>query len=604
MDKNTITLLLLKEKYNESNSFKDIDSKEYSEKTLSEYLKDKNISTFQIEEKKLYYRKSQSSYPKWDSFFKKALSNDSSDKDQFKVGGLLSALYFVDISVPEEESKVRTFAITFGAGRYFLNSKCIETKFGLFTTLNAIDPKAIKSAGINTIDAVPLVSKTQATKSIGLNGIGFDTDTDVLKSIRGMISGEDIELFGKNLQGADSLQITTKATFDNIQEKLIEIYHKYKSEDYKEKFKGFMNIFFIDNPELKKKLDDELFRLLQIQDLTVMENTWLDIPEIIDSDILYFGTSKGGDEYDSLDLENIFNELKTLSLPIDKDTFLKKQIFGFNDHGKWKKQWTLYQCLISEIDYESKKYALNDGDWYEINTDFLKRVNEFYSELKVSNNIEFIDNTDSLLEKFYIEYPEESKKKRERKEAAYNYYLQKEDNDNRLLCDARNITVSGHSAIEFCDVYTKSNQLIHIKRYKGQSAPLSHLFAQGLVSARLLKNDGEFRNKVNTKLLKGTGFSPLNLTRIDPTTFEIVFGIIQATNDANSDKKVLRPQIPFFSKINLMKTVEALRAMQYEVSIALIPDKTSDKPVKTEEEKKKELKKTKGKTTSNIDNDK
>ena len=53
-----------------------------------------------------------------------------------------------------------------------------------------------------------------------------------------------------------------------------------------------------------------------------------------------------------------------------------------------------------------------------------------------------------------------------------------------------------------------------------------------------------------------------------------------------------------------MKTVEALRAMQYEVSIALIPDKTSDKPVKTEEEKKKELKKTKGKTTSNIDNDK
>lgn len=119
MEKNTISLLLLKEQFNESNAFKDQDSKEYEGRSLDEYLNSKGIRKFSIEDKILYYRKSKSVFPKWDSFFKKALSKDLSDKNPFKTGGMLSAIFFVKIPIPGDDSRFRTFVITFGAGRFF-----------------------------------------------------------------------------------------------------------------------------------------------------------------------------------------------------------------------------------------------------------------------------------------------------------------------------------------------------------------------------------------------------------------------------------------------------------------------------------------------------
>jgi uncharacterized protein (TIGR04141 family) len=42
------------------------------------------------------------------------------------------------------------------------------------------------------------------------------------------------------------------------------------------------------------------------------------------------------------------------------------------------------------------------------------------------------------------------------------------------------------SSLEICDLLGPDNELIHVKRAKG-SAPLSHLFSQGLVSAQTLR---------------------------------------------------------------------------------------------------------------------
>ena len=68
----------------------------------------------------------------------------------------------------------------------------------------------------------------------------------------------------------------------------------------------------------------------------------------------------------------------------------------------------------------------------------------------------------------------------------------------------------GHSKIEFCDVYTADRKMIHVKRYGGSSV-LSHLFAQGLVSAELFAGDAEFRKKLNDKLPQTLTDSPMRL---------------------------------------------------------------------------------------------
>ncbi len=58
-----------------------------------------------------------------------------------------------------------------------------------------------------------------------------------------------------------------------------------------------------------------------------------------------------------------------------------------------------------------------------------------------------------------------------------------------MLCLDRNQTVRNplgiRSSLEICDLLGPENELIHVKRAKG-SAPLSHLFSQGLNSAQSL----------------------------------------------------------------------------------------------------------------------
>jgi uncharacterized protein (TIGR04141 family) len=50
----------------------------------------------------------------------------------------------------------------------------------------------------------------------------------------------------------------------------------------------------------------------------------------------------------------------------------------------------------------------------------------------------------------------------------------------------------GPSRIEFCDRYSRSRAMIRTKRYHG-SRVLSHLFAQGVVSAQAFLRSSELR---------------------------------------------------------------------------------------------------------------
>ncbi len=119
----------------------------------------------------------------------------------------------------------------------------------------------------------------------------------------------------------------------------------------------------------------------------------------------------------------------------------------------------------------------------------------------------------------------------------------------------------GHSKIEFCDLFSIDKHLVHVKRYGGSSV-LSHLFAQGAVSARLLLSDPEFRKKVNEKLpashrLKNVSQKP------KAEDFEVVYVI--ASNDKDD-----RPELPLFSKINLRNSVNQLQTYGMKVSLAFV----------------------------------
>jgi uncharacterized protein (TIGR04141 family) len=182
--------------------------------------------------------------------------------------------------------------------------------------------------------------------------------------------------------------------------------------------------------------------------------------------------------------------------------------------------------------------VLNGGRWYTLEKDFVKQVNDSFSKVPIYSG-SFIDYDDKT-------------------EADYNKRLVKSNSSDYSLMD-RKLTYHG-GAMEFCDVFSKAKELIHIKRYGG-SATLSHLFYQGVNSAEFFQMDFEYRKIVHNKLSSSFRiFDPKN--RPDHDEYHVIFGII-----SRSDKPL---SMPFFSRVGIRHALRRLEGFGYKVSLAKI----------------------------------
>jgi len=129
------------------------------------------------------------------------------------------------------------------------------------------------------------------------------------------------------------------------------------------------------------------------------------------------------------------------------------------------------------------------------------------------------------------------------------------------LMDRKTIPIGGaHSKIEFCDLYSRDRDIIHIKRYAASSV-MSHLFSQGVVSGEVFRSDQAFREAVNAHLPPGFQI-PTPECMPDPAVYQIVFAIV---SDEPADLT-----LPFFSKVNLKHAATRLQAYGYRTAIAKI----------------------------------
>jgi uncharacterized protein (TIGR04141 family) len=125
--------------------------------------------------------------------------------------------------------------------------------------------------------------------------------------------------------------------------------------------------------------------------------------------------------------------------------------------------------------------------------------------------------------------------------------------------DLHPIHMGGHDQIEFCDLYRRNKKIVHVKRYAGSSAPLSHLCGQAIVSATVFKRDSEFRSMVNEEL--PAEFRPVTAIP-NPHEYEVVFGIVSMSP---------RPLVlPLFSRINLKNACSRLEDLGYSASLLKI----------------------------------
>ena len=494
-------------------------------------LKKEDISKVGI----LFYKNSHKFTPSWvKKFFNNSIEADI-------VNSTSSAILLV-------HTENRFFAITFGYGHTLLNPGICEERFGLKVTLNVTDHENIRSIDKKNMSNTPKLVKEQATKEGAIANFDIDIEQDLIQGVT--VKSKD-ERFGKTITGKDALGVSVKINISNIEDFLKLCFEKYHEDTYKENYAWIDNIYEVKDPKEIEKLNEEMIRDIKSENI---KKTWMAIPKIIEwQDVSEFRIRKSSKEYsfgNDIDIPQYLSflseeEKQNLSLETLKNQKIEC-ISATSD--KEKDLWTVYSCLYCEVEKPGNKtYILNDGKWYQIEKDFVKEVNNaFDSFKKESSNLD-------------IPLPKCNKNEHE---GMYNERVAKENSENIHNMDKKIIQHGGmKQKIEFCDLFTKNKEMIHVKKY-GASSVLSHLFSQGLVSGKLFHQDQEFRKKLNSKLPNGYKL-PEPEREPNPANYKIIFAVI-----SNSKKEF---DLPFFSKVNMRIIMKDLKSFGYPVYIIKIP---------------------------------
>lgn len=474
----------------------------------------------------LYHRTTPLRPPRWLEFF-----GSHVDPHAFQSSNVAAVLIV--------RAGGRFFAVAFGHGRHLLKLASYEEDFGLRVTLNSVNPDQIRTIDRKTLDATGRHSREQASRNIPIIEFGLDIDKDILRAVTG--PPED-QALGRRLAGADALSVVTKVGLPDLKDRLEVYLGQYKKRSYRERFPWVDNIREVRNPTLSNHLDAELERRIRERQL---ERIWMAVPDLIDwHDVAGFTFSLAADaEYlDDISFDYYLGQVRhpdELSL----ETVRRGRVFCISaETDTPRAEWPVYKCIYAEIDRQGKTFLLNGGRWYQVASDYVREVDQAIQSIQESGTIQFPEYNDP-------------------NETAYNRRVQQMHRSTFALMDRRTVRYGGgRSRIEFCDLYSRRGEMVHVKRYGGSSS-LSHLFAQGAVAATLFLNDHHFRRELNRVLPSSHRLGGVN-SQPRASDYEVAYAI------ASKDKASLI--LPFFSRVTLRSTYQQLRNMGYQVTLTKI----------------------------------
>ena len=481
-----------------------------------------------------YYVKSQPSKPPWLRKFFGGHLDESLFKNASSKGVLLTSV--------KVNGESRIFAIPFGYGWNLLEPGSWESRFGLKVAVNIAEQDGVRRIDKMNVSAIPKDSSEQLSKFGVVNDFGFDIEQDLLRGITAKTAASYSEDFGDIVTGKDPLTVSVKVDHSNVKSFLKACYEQYQSRRYKNTFEWIDQIKSIQDPKLIEKLDEKLIAGIGSGN---HEKVWMAVPEIIEWEKLSgFSYRSRVPLASDIRLDGFLESLTQKAKEnISLNTFKKRKISCLDiDDKPLKGPWKAYECLHCELLHNKRTYILSNGEWFEIDQDFAQTVHRNYEELRDAQPAR-------ALPPCLGQY-----------EGSYNKEVAKEGKD--ICCMDRELIPhgGGHNKIEFCDLYTKEKEIIHVKHY-GQSSVLGHLFWQGVVSGEVFLDSADFREKVNRKL-------PAPYQQQDPverpiaSEYTIIFAII-----SGSDRKL---EIPFFSKVALKNAKRTLINLGFKVKLQKI----------------------------------
>ena len=478
----------------------------------------------------LYVKRSNPRQPEWlREFFGRTVDPDSLP---LLLNSSSAAVLLVTVST-------KRFAVAFGHGRYMLNPTAIEPRFGLRTALNGVDVDQIRSVDRKTLDAVSMYTREQASRESSFNAFDMNVQRDLLRSITGRMSDENL---GLTVTGKDAFLIRSRVTLHTLLPQIEEWHDLSQQVTYRERFPWIDNIAEISDKATRDRLDDRLVDMLHRDDT---DRIWLAPPEIMSWDNVdgfKFRTPKA-DVVPELDLRSYFEDKHRPQTEVTITHLRRDKVFARSNKDDTDiDRWRVYQCIHADIDDGADRFILDEGQWYRIDPDYAAELADFRASLpETAIDLPDYDDDD---------------------EATYNARAAKRPQLKLMDKDlVKGIETEARSRIEVCDLLHTEGAFIHVKRYSGSST-LSHLFSQGAVAADNMRFNPEFQQRVADKHANIV----LSNGRFEADRHEIAYAIIAKPGKDNV-------QLPFFSLVNLRLFANILRRTGYsKITLTIVPN--------------------------------
>lgn len=386
----------------------------------------------------------------------------------------------------------RILAATFGIkGSSLLDKSKFLSDFGIKTAMNMCGNKEVRQTKTNTHSFTTQQINRQISRPSNTHEFGLD-ESEFLQYISAQLE----ENSKVTLQGKDNLTIKVigedKLTWERLLEYAETFIDQYTSEEYKALFPNYPNLQDIPT-EKSTELDEKLIELIKAQDFTRIH---LAIPEFIADDEYSFAYSNYPKRknyifshimIDHFTDHHVFNITK-----FDIKTLTNRCVFAYSheeDRILDYKKWSLYSCVVAEIEDAGGYYVLSSGTWRKVDNDFYAKINEFIEHI-----LQVIDIHDDYKNIDISDTPN----KQNREEIFNKTYC--EINTNAIKFDKAKLRIGqGRKDKEFCDILEHSDagpmHIIQVKKHSGASS-LNYLFSQARFYGEAFLSDDVFLSEI------------------------------------------------------------------------------------------------------------
>jgi len=500
----------------------------------------------------VYLARRQSAVPNWLPFLR-SLTGGTIPHERSRR---LSAVLFL-------QRGDRRLAVTFGAGRHMLRPEAIEPDYGLKVAAGLIDPEDIASLDARSVEATSIQIRRQSSRGVTPGGIGFNVSREMLRALAGRVSDETL---GSRIVGSDAVGLTARLDPHELGARLDRLHNAYAHSDYQARFQHIDRWSSVPPGGTRARLDETLMTVLSHRRERLLAGDDpgaapgperppnLEAPEVIEWRASGFVSSveQTGAVHPFPSLDGYLAAARRPPTISDLKTNHRLQLIS-DESADIVAQWPVYGALNWELELDENVYILAEGRWWKIDDDYRQRIDAIVAAVPAAD----LERPDFDPVEDEIDY--------NRRLASYR--------PNRIFLD-RKMTHFTHEngTVEACDVLTSQGQFIHVKP-DAASSMLSHLFAQGLVSARLFLMLPEFRKQIRGLLADHADLRKLVPTgRPDPRDYEVVYAIVR------TGVGPLAAGLPFFARNLFAQVIADLELLGYRVSVARIGTRIDARP--------------------------